>query len=67
MGDELKQKILVYSGIINEHEIKRRRSIVACSRCENVNAIDNEMCSKCGYPLSAESYEEIKIKRPKCN
>jgi|tagenome__1003787_1003787.scaffolds.fasta_scaffold20972380_3 integrase/recombinase XerD len=60
MGDELKQKILVHSGIIGEDQIKRRRSILVCPRCDDVNATDNKVCSKCAYPLSPEAYEEIK-------
>ena len=60
MGDELKQKILVHSGIIGEDEIKKRRSILVCPRCDDVNAIDNKVCSKCAYPLSPVAYEEIK-------
>ena len=60
MGDELKQKILVHSGIIHEDEIKRRPSILICPRCDDLNAIDNKVCSKCAYPLSPVAYEEIK-------
>ncbi len=60
MGDELKQKILVHSGIIIEDQIKKRRQILVCPRCDDVNAIDNKVCSKCSYPLSPESYDEIK-------
>jgi hypothetical protein len=60
MGDELKQKILVHSGIINEDEIKKRLSILLCPRCDDVNATDNKVCSKCAYPLSPAAYEQIK-------
>lgn len=60
MGDELKQKILVHSGILGENEIKRRCSVRTCPRCDDVNATDNRVCSKCAYPLSPEAYEEIK-------
>jgi len=59
MGDELKRKILAHSGIINEDEIKRS-TILICPRCNDVNAIDNKVCSKCAYPLSPEAYDEIK-------
>lgn len=61
MGDELKQKILVHSGIVSEQEIKPRPSILSCPRCDDVNAIDNKVCSKCAYPLSPAAYEEIKL------
>jgi hypothetical protein len=60
MGDELKRKILAHSGIINEDEIKKRSTILICPRCNDVNAIDNKICSKCAYPLSPEAYDEIK-------
>ena len=59
MGDELKQKILVHSGVIDENEMKKRRSILTCPRCDDVNVIDNKVCSKCAYPLSPAAYEEI--------
>ena len=60
MGDELKQKILVHSGVVSENEIKQDHQILVCPRCDDVNAVDNKVCSKCSYPLSPESYEEIK-------
>ena len=60
MGDELRQKILVHSGIIVEDEIKKRRSTLTCPRCDDINAIDNKVCSECAYPLSPATYEEIK-------
>jgi integrase/recombinase XerD len=60
MGDELKRKILAHSGIIGEDAIKKRSTILICPRCDDVNAIDNKVCSKCAYPLSPEAYDEIK-------
>jgi hypothetical protein len=56
MGDELKQKILVHSGIIHEDEIKRRPSNLVCPRCDDLNAINNKLCSKCAYPLPPVVY-----------
>jgi hypothetical protein len=30
-------------------------------QCSLVNAVDNKFCSKCGYPLTPQAYEEIKV------
>jgi len=60
LGNELKEKILQYNGIISEHESKNKPSILNCPRCELVNAIENKYCSKCSYPLKPEAYDEIK-------
>ena len=60
MGNELKNKILAYNGIISENETIKKPSISSCPRCEFVNVIENKYCSKCSYPLKPESYEEIK-------
>ncbi|HSF52072.1 MAG TPA: hypothetical protein VLA74_15040 [Nitrososphaeraceae archaeon] len=61
MGNDLKQKILVYNGIVSENEIKKKPIVHLCPRCELVNAIDNKYCSKCSYPLTAQAFEEIKV------
>lgn len=60
MGNELKNKILEYNGIIAENTHKRKPSISNCPRCELVNALENKYCSKCSYPLVPEAFEEIK-------
>ena len=60
MGNDLKEKILQYNGIISENAIKKKTSIIDCPRCELVNAIENKYCSKCSYPLKPEAYDEIK-------
>jgi len=60
MGNELKNKILAYNGIISENETIKKPSISSCPRCEFVNVIENKYCSKCSYPLKPEAYEEIK-------
>jgi integrase/recombinase XerD len=60
MGNDLKQKILVQNGIISEHQIERKPSILNCSRCSLVNAIENKYCSKCSYPLVPSAFDEIK-------
>ena len=59
MGDELKNKILEYNGIIAT-EYEKKPSILNCPRCNLVNAFENKYCSKCSYPLSPEAFEEIK-------
>jgi integrase/recombinase XerD len=60
MGNELKNKILAYNGIISENEIIRKPSILTCPRCEFVNVIENKYCSKCSYPLKPDAYDELK-------
>lgn len=60
MGNDLKEKILQYNGIISENASKKKTSFIECTRCELVNAIENKYCSKCIYPLKPEAYDEIK-------
>ena len=60
MGNELKEKILQYNGIISENETKKKSSVIDCPRCDLVNAVENKYCSKCSYPLKPEAYDEIK-------
>jgi ribosomal protein L40E len=60
MGNELKKQILVHDGIIAEQEIQKKPSVLVCSRCNQVNAIDIKFCIKCSYPLTPEAYDEIK-------
>jgi integrase/recombinase XerD len=65
LGNDLKEKILQYNGIISANETKKKTSIIDCPRCELVNAIENKYCSKCSYPLKPEAYEEIKSSEEK--
>ena len=60
LGNDLKDKILQYNGIISENASKKKTSIIDCPRCELFNAIENKYCSKCSYPLKPEAYDEIK-------
>ena len=60
MGNELKNKILEYNGIIAEDIPKKRPSISNCPRCEFVNALENKYCSRCSYPLTPEAFDQIK-------
>jgi integrase/recombinase XerD len=60
MGNELKEKILTYNGIIIETHTKNQKTIIDCPRCQLVNAIESKYCSKCSYPLKPEAYDEIK-------
>jgi integrase/recombinase XerD len=60
LGNDLKEKILQYNGIISENVSKKKPSIVDCPRCDLLNAIENKYCSKCSYPLKHEAYDEIK-------
>jgi hypothetical protein len=60
MGNDLKEKILLYNGIITENEIQKKLSILKCPRCSLINAIENKYCSKCSYPLIPSAFDEIK-------
>ena len=60
MGNELKNKILTYNGILQENEIIKKPTILSCPRCEIVNVLENKYCSKCSYPLKPEAYDKIK-------
>jgi integrase/recombinase XerD len=62
MGNDLKNQILVHSGIITEESAaaQRKPAVLSCARCSLVNAVDNKFCSKCSYPLTPQAYEEIK-------
>lgn len=61
MGNELKAKILEYNGITTENQMQNKPSVLSCSRCSLSNAVDNKLCSQCGYPLTAGAYDEIKV------
>src|SRR5688500_13472690 len=60
LGNDLKEKILQYNGIISENPNKKKTSMIDCPRCDLVNAIDNKYCSKCSYPIKPEEFDEIK-------
>ena len=60
MGNELKNKILAYNGIITEETIKKKSSIQSCPRCDLVNVLENSYCTSCSYPLKPSAFEEIK-------
>jgi integrase/recombinase XerD len=65
MGNDLKEKILIYNGIKVPEEMRKKPSILSCPRCELVNAIENKYCSKCSYPLVPSAFEEIKLAEDK--
>jgi len=60
MGNELKNKILEYNGIITEEIQKKKPTQSICPRCDLSNVLENKYCSKCSYPLKPEAFEEIK-------
>jgi hypothetical protein len=65
MGDELKNKILVRNGIIQDPDMKSKPSVLNCPRCQLVNAIENKYCSNCSYPLTPQAFDEIKNEEDK--
>ena len=56
MGNDLKQKILVYNGIVQPRDIEKKPSVLSCSRCTFVNAVEYKYCSKCAYPLIPSAF-----------
>jgi integrase/recombinase XerD len=62
MGNDLKNQILLRDGIITEESVttQRKPSVLACPRCNLVNALENKYCSSCSYPLTPSAFEEIK-------
>ncbi len=60
MGNDLKEKILENNGIFLDTNKVKKSSVIDCPRCEFVNAIEKKFCTKCSYPLSTQSYEELK-------
>ena len=60
MGVELKNKILLHDGIINDVQAKPKPSILNCPKCQFVNHYDTLYCKQCSYPLTSEAYEKIK-------
>jgi ribosomal protein L40E len=61
MGNDLKQMILEYNGVISPEVTERKPSILNCPRCNLVNPLENKYCSKCSYPLVPSAFEEIKL------
>jgi integrase/recombinase XerD len=61
MGNDLKQKILAYNGIISIEELQKKPSILNCPRCYLVNAMENKYCTKCSYPLAPSAFDELKM------
>ena len=60
LGNDLKEKILQYNGIISESADKKKCSTIDCPRCDLLNQEENKYCSKCSYHLKPKAYEEIK-------
>ena len=60
IGIELKNKILLHDGIINDVQAKPKSSISNCPKCQFVNPYDTLYCKQCSYPLTSEAYEKIK-------
>lgn len=62
MGDTLRNTILEHNGIVTDQSKKPRITSRACPKCDTVNALENDNCSKkeCGYPLTPNAYEKMK-------
>ena len=65
MGNELRTKILEHNGIVLDHQSKLKKDEIInieCPRCALVNVAENKFCLDCSYPLTIQSYEELKKK-----
>jgi hypothetical protein len=70
MGNELVNKILEHNGIVLDHQSKLKEdhhhqitnNNIECPRCQFVCIAETKYCSKCSYPLTIQSYEELKEK-----
>lgn len=60
LTDNLKNTILIHSGITSENEGKPKPTILECGRCQTVCTCDSKYCVSCSYPLTPLAYEEIK-------
>ena len=60
MGNDLKQKILLYNGIEPSDGKPNQPSVRPCPRCELINTLEIMYCSKCSYPLVPSAYDEVK-------
>jgi integrase/recombinase XerD len=61
MGNSLKSQILVREGIIVDGEAARSKpAVLICPRCSLTNALENQQCSGCGYPMTPQAYDGIK-------
>jgi integrase/recombinase XerD len=65
MGNDLKQKILAYNGIVPPEELKSKPSVHIWPRCELINSTENKYCTRCSYPLVPSAFEEIKCEEEK--
>jgi ribosomal protein L37E len=60
---DIKRQILEHNGIAAaEHERGLESVHRPCPRCNLSNALENRVCSRCGYPLSQEALDEIKAR-----
>ncbi len=60
---EIKRQILGNSGIEMTGSENKQVSVQRpCPRCSLANALENKICSRCGYPLSQEALDEIKAR-----
>lgn len=61
MGSTLKKQILAHNGITSDDmAFENKPAVLNCHRCLFVNAVENKVCQKCGYPLSPDAYENTR-------
>ena len=60
LGNDLKEKILQYNGIVSENADKKKCSTIDCPRCDFLNQEENKYCSKCSYPLKPKHIKKSK-------
>jgi hypothetical protein len=60
MGNQLKAQILAREGIAVDDVLKDRPGVAVCPKCRHVNALEEKVCAKCGWPLSSQVCKQIK-------
>ena len=67
MGADLKRTILMQNGIMvgDDEALKPKPAVHNCPRCNLVNTFETKYCSKCGYPLVPDAFDEIKVENSK--
>jgi hypothetical protein len=64
MNQSIKMQILARDGIQLQQDAEgpRKAPTKVCPRCQLINAVEMQVCTKCAYPLSQEALEEVKEK-----
>ncbi|AFU59723.1 hypothetical protein with integrase-like domain [Candidatus Nitrososphaera gargensis Ga9.2] len=59
LSKDVVNTILAHDGIVVQ-ESKPRAVISNCPRCQEVNPLEYDICSRCSYPLTERGFQQIK-------